>query len=53
MQTIDEALEKLEKSEFRSKFCLDEKKKSMCVKWHGKKYEVMRKNLSERGYRLP
>lgn len=27
MQTIDEALEKLEKSEFRSKFCLDEKEK--------------------------
>ena len=25
MQTIDEALEKLEKSEFRSKFCLKEK----------------------------
>ena len=27
MQTIDEALEMLEKSEFRSKFCLDEKEK--------------------------
>ena len=28
MQTIDEALEKLEKSEFRRKFCLDEKEKA-------------------------
>lgn len=28
MQTIDDALEKLEKSEFRRKFCLDEKEKA-------------------------